>query len=93
MTTPDTTGSQSDAMRVGALPPGYEDYAGEILVANGKMPAWFTRIPYTAILLSLAYYAYVRAFDPVNLMFAALFILWMIYTPIAQKRGWFYVPM
>ena len=76
-----------------ALPPGYEDYAGEVLVANGKMPRWLARAPYFAILLALGYYAFVRALDPVNLFFAALFVAWMIYTPIAQKRGWFSVPM
>jgi hypothetical protein len=75
------------------LPPGFEDYAGEIVVANGKMPGWLGRVPYVALLLSLAYYGYVRAFDPVNLVFAALFVLWMIYTPIAQKRGWYFIPM
>ena len=76
-----------------ALPPGYEDYAGEVQVANGKMPRWFTRVPYVAVILALAYYGLVRAFDPVNLIFAALFVAWMIYTPLAQKRGWFFVPM
>ena len=76
-----------------ALPAGYEDYAGEIVVANGKMPGWLTRVPYVSLLLSLAYYVYVRAFDPVNLVFAALFVFWMIYTPSAQKRNWFFIPM
>jgi len=78
---------------VDPLPPGYEDYAGEVLVANGKPPRWMTRVPYLSIILSLAYYAWVRAFDPVNLVFAVLLIIWMIYTPIAQKRGWFFIPM
>ena len=76
-----------------ALPAGYEDYAGEIVAANGKMPRWFTRVPYLSIILSLAYYAWVRASDPVNLVFAVLLSIWMIYTPIAQKRGWFFIPM
>jgi hypothetical protein len=75
------------------LPAGYEDYAGEILVANGRPPRWLTYVPYAGILLSLAYYLYVQAFDPVNLAFAALFVLWMLYTPLAQKRGWWWVPM
>ena len=93
MMDPDRLVSSPETMKVEALPPGYEDYAGEIMVANGKMPGWLRRVPYVGILLSLAYYAYVRAFDPVNLVFAALFIFWMIYTPIAQKRGWFFIPM
>ena len=77
----------------GPLPPGYDDYAGEIQVENGKSPRWMAHVPRVGILLSLAYYLYVRAFDPVNLVFAALFIVWLIYTPIAQKRGWFFIPM
>jgi hypothetical protein len=85
--------SMDAAEPVDPLPPGYEDYAGEIVVANGKPPRWMTRVPYLGIILSLAYYAWVRAFDPVNLVFAVLFIIWMIYTPIAQKRGWFFIPM
>ena len=28
-----------------------------------------------------------------NLTFAGLLVLWLIYTPIAQKRGWFHIPM
>jgi len=88
-----TSNLQDDAVSVDPLPPGYEDYAGEVLVANGKPPRWMTRVPYLSIILSLAYYAWVRAFDPVNLVFAVLLIIWMIYTPIAQKRGWFFIPM
>jgi hypothetical protein len=76
-----------------AEPPAHEDFAGEIMVANGPMPRWFRRLPYVLLIASLAYYVHVRAFDPVNLVFAALFIVWMIYTPIAQKRGWFFIPM
>ena len=76
-----------------APPAGYDDYAGEIVVANGKPPRWMAAVPHVAILLSLGYYLLVRAADPVNLTFATLFILWMIYTPIAQKRGWFQIPM
>ena len=75
------------------LPPGYEDYAGEIQVENGQPPRWLAYAPRVGIILSLAYYLYVRAFDPVNLFFAALFVIWLIYTPIAQKRGWFFIPM
>jgi hypothetical protein len=74
-------------------PAGPEDFAGEITVTNGPMPRWFRRLPHVVLIASLAYYVYVRAFDPVNLVFAALFIVWMIYTPIAQKRGWFFIPM
>lgn len=77
----------------GALPPGHQDFAGEIRVENGKMPRWFMRVPYLALLAALGYYLYVRAFDPVNLVFGAVFVVWMIYTPIAQKRGWFFIPM
>jgi hypothetical protein len=76
-----------------ALPPGHEDYAGEIRVANGKPPAWLRWVPYAGAALALGYYAYVRATDPVNLVFAGLLLAWMIYTPIAQKRGWFFIPM
>lgn len=76
-----------------ALPTGHEDFAGEVTVANGKPPRWFTRVPYVGILLALAYYVWVRAFDPVNLVFAALLVFWFVYTPIAQKRGWFFIPM
>ncbi len=74
-------------------PPTYTDFAGEIQVENGPPPAWLVHIPRVAIILSLAYYLYVQAFDPVNLIFGGLFILWLIYTPIAQKRGWFFLPM
>src|SRR5579859_36618 len=75
------------------LPPGYEDFAGEIVVANGPMPRWFWRLPYVAVLAALAYYLHAQAFDRINLVFAGLFIIWLIYTPIAQKRGWFFIPM
>ena len=75
------------------LPPGHDDYAGEIQVANGKPPAWMAHVPRVVVLLALAYYLYVRAFDPINLIFAAVFVIWLIYTPIAQKRGWFFIPM
>ncbi len=76
-----------------ALPAGYEDFAGEVTVANGPMPRWFRRLPYITVIAGLAYYLHAHAFDRVNLVFAGLFIAWMIYTPIAQKRGWFFIPM
>ena len=76
-----------------STPPAYTDYAGEIQVENGPPPAWLAYVPRVAILLALAYDVYVRAFDPVNVFFAALFIFWLIYTPIARKRGWFFIPM
>ena len=75
------------------LPPGYDDFAGEIQAENGRPPRWMAHLPRVAIILALAYYLYVRAFDPVNLVVAALFVIWLIYTPIAQKRGWFFIPM
>jgi hypothetical protein len=81
-------GAQADP-----LPPGYEDYAGEVRVANGPAPRWLKRLPFAALALALAYDVWVRAFDPVNLVFAGLFVLWMIYTPIAQKRGWPALPL
>lgn len=91
MSTPNPITANPDSIQT--LPPGYQDFAGEILVENGKPPRWVRYVPYVAIVISLAYYVFVGAFDPVNLTFAALFILWAIYTPIAQKRGWFFIPM
>jgi hypothetical protein len=73
--------------------PETEDYAGEIQVAGGEPPRWSTRVPYVAIVLALAYYLYVGATDPVNLVFATLFVFWLIYTPIAKRRGWFFIPL
>jgi len=73
--------------------PTAEDFAGEIQVANGKPPRWFTKVPYVAMLLALGYYVLVGVTDPVNLVFAALFVIWFLYTPIAQKRGWFFLPL
>lgn len=87
------TPEQPAAPRAAALPPGHEDYAGEIVVANGKPPRWMSFVPQVAILLALGYYVFVRATDPVNLVFAGLFVVWLIYTPIAQKRGWHFIPM
>jgi hypothetical protein len=56
-----------------------------------------TRVPYVFTLWALGYYVWVfvaeQTIDPVNLVFAALFLFWMIYTPIAQRRGWFFFPM
>ncbi|MDW8325493.1 MAG: hypothetical protein RMK99_02900 [Anaerolineales bacterium] len=79
------------------LPPGYEDYAGEITVANGKPPKWATYVPQVFTLWALAYYVWLfldeGTLDPINLTFGVLFLIWLIYTPIAQKRGWFFVPM
>jgi hypothetical protein len=69
------------------------DFAGEITVANGRMPRWMPRVGQVAVVLGLAYYLYVGAFHPVNLVFAALLLFWLIYTPIAQRRGWFFIPM
>lgn len=86
-------GAIEDQASSAHLPPGWEDFAGEVQVAHGKPPGWLKFVPYAGIVLSLAYYLVVRAFDPVNLVFAALFIAWAIYTPIAQKRGWFHIPM
>ena len=70
-----------------------EDFAGEIRVLQGPPPRWLVFVPYVAIAWALGYYLYVRATDPVNLAFAAVFVTWSIYTPIAKKRGWFFVPM
>ena len=85
--------SSPEATPATDAPPGHDDYAGEIQVANGKPPAWMGYVPRVVVLLALAYYLYVRAFDPINLIFAAVFVIWLIYTPIAQKRGWFFIPM
>jgi hypothetical protein len=74
-------------------PANYDDFADEIRVENGKPPRWLTKAPYVAMTCALGYYAWVRATDPVNLVFAALFALWFVYTPIAQKKGWFFLPM
>lgn len=90
---PENSSSTDTPATPAPLPPGYDDYAGEIQVANGKPPAWMAHVPRIVVLLALAYYLYVRAFDPINLIFAALFVIWLIYTPIAQKRGWFFIPM
>ena len=70
-----------------------EDFAGEIRVLQDPPPRWLAFVPYLAITWSLGYYAYVRVTDPVNLAFAVVFVAWSIYTPIAKKRGWFFVPM
>jgi hypothetical protein len=92
-TNPENESMTDQAVSTDPLPPGYADYAGEILVENGKPPRWFRRVPYIGLLIALGYYAWVHVSDPVNLTFAGLFIAWLIYTPIAQKRGWFNIPM
>jgi hypothetical protein len=83
----------TEAALTNPLPPGHEDFAGDVQVANGKPPRWLRYVPHLGIILSLAYYLHVRAVDTVNLVFAGLLALWAIYTPIAQKRGWFFIPM
>jgi hypothetical protein len=83
----------SEAIASESYPANYDQFAGEILVANGDPPLWFTRLPYAAIAAALAYYFHVRPLDPVNTIFAALFISWLVYTPIAKKRGWFYISL
>ena len=92
-TSAEQTPATPAAPPVAAAPPGPVDFAGEITVANGKPPRWMPRVGQVAVVLGLAYYLYVGAFDPVNLVFAALLLFWLIYTPIAQRRGWFYIPM
>ena len=76
-----------------AAAPPYEEFAGEVRVENGKPPRWLRKVPYVGIVLALGYYVLVGVTDPVNLGFAALFVFWAIYTPIAQKKGWFSLPM
>lgn len=75
------------------VPPGYDDFGGELMVANGKPPSWFRKVPYVAMLWALGYYGLVGVTHPVNLVFASLFVLWFLYTPIAQKKGWFFIPL
>ncbi len=89
----DHPSAHNETISQAPLPSGYDDYAGEIQVANGTPPKWLTRLPYFGVVVALAYYMYVGAFDPVNLVFEALFFTWLIYTPIAQKRGWFFIAM
>ena len=83
----------SEAISSDSYPANYEQFAGEILVANGDPPRWFTRLPYVAVVLALAYYFHIRPLDPVNTVFAALFVIWLVYTPIAKKQGWFYLSL
>ena len=83
----------SAALQDGNLPVGYDNYADVILVANGKPPDWLGLLPPAGIIWALAYYLSARAFDRVNLVFAIWFLVWLIYTPVARKRGWFFVPM
>lgn len=83
----------SEAIAAGVVPGHYENYADEILVANGAPPRWYMPLAYLAVVAALAYFVYVRAFEPVNLGFAGLFIVWLLYTPIARRRGWYYLPL
>lgn len=83
----------SEAIAADSVPPHHDNFADEILVANGRPPRWFTWLPYAGVVLGLAYYVYVRAFDPVNLVFAVLLVIWLVYTPIARRQGWFFIPM
>jgi hypothetical protein len=83
----------SEAISSDSYPADYEVFAGEILVANGEPLRWFTLLPYAAIVAALAYYFHIRPLDPVNTVFATLFFLWLVYTPIAKKQGWFYFSM
>ena len=83
----------SESINSDSYPANYEQFAGEILVANGNPPQWFNRLPYVAVVLALAYYFHVRPLDPVNTVFAVLFGIWLVYTPVAKKRGWFYLPL
>lgn len=87
-----TAGASAPATAM-PLPPGVEDFAGEIWVGRGAAPPWLRYLPHVAIVIGLVYYVLVRAFDPINLLLGALMVAWMIYTPIAQKRGWFFIPM
>jgi hypothetical protein len=80
----------SEAIKSGSYPAHYEQFASEILVANGDPPGWFRLLPYAAVVAALAYYFHVRPLNLVNTVFAALFMFWLVYTPIAKKRGWFY---
>ncbi len=83
----------SEVIEAGSHLADYDRYAGEILVANGKPPLWLTRLPYVMVIVALGYYFYIRPLDPVNTIFAVLFIIWLVYTPIAKRRGWFYIPL
>jgi len=83
----------SEAIAAGVVPERYDNYADEILVANGAPPRWYASLPYVGVVAALAYYVYVRAFDPVNVVFAGLFIVWLLYTPIAKRRGWYFLPL
>ncbi len=83
----------SAALEGGQLPIGFDNYADEILVANAQPPGWLSYLPYVGIIWALSYYLSARAFDSVNLIFAVFFLAWLLYTPIARKRGWFFVAM
>lgn len=83
----------SAALEAGELPIGFDNYADEILVANGHPPGWLAFLPYVGIVWALAYYLSARAFDRVNLVFAIFFLVWLLYTPVARRRGWFFLAM
>ena len=83
----------SEAINSDSYPANYKEFAGEILVANGESPRWFTLLPYAVVIAALAYYFHIRPLDPVNTVFATLFIIWLVYTPVAKKRGWFYLSL
>lgn len=83
----------ADTATTTPLLPGVEDFAGEIQAGRGAAPRWLRYFPYLLTVICLIYYLLVRAFDPVNLVAGVLLLLWLIYTPIAQKRGWFFIPM
>ena len=69
------------------------DFAGEIQVSGGPPPRWLRWLPHAFAVWGVGYILVARAFDPVNLTFGGLLLAWMIYTPIAQKRGWFHIAM
>jgi hypothetical protein len=69
------------------------DFADEIQVSDGPPPRWLRWLPHVFAAWGVGYVVAARAFDPVNLTFGGLLLVWMIYTPIAQKRGWFFIPM
>jgi len=69
------------------------DFAGEIQVSGGPPPRWLRWLPHVFAVWGVGYILAARAFDPVNLTFGGLLLAWMIYTPIARKRGWFHIAM
>jgi hypothetical protein len=83
----------SEIIEADSRPANYDQYADEILVANEKPPLWLTRLPYLMVIVALGYYFHVRPLNLVNMVFAVLFIIWLVYTPIAKRQGWFYIPL